>query len=134
MQPIPRAKIEDVKSSLDELLQKDLRTIAIHVGTNNSVIDSPQVIFGKFLSLKKEIQSVFPNSNVIISNLIKYTDNRQGNSVNEKVNQLLKNSKLHVINNDNTKEKHLGKRGLHLNTHGNVLLASNVLHAIRNPK
>ena len=134
MQPIPRAKIEDVKSNLDELLQKDLRTIAIHVGTNNSVIDSPQVIFGKFLSLKKEIQSVFPNSNVIISNLIKCTDNRQGNSVNEKVNQLLKNSKLHVINNDNTKEKHLGKRGLHLNTHGNVLLASNVLHAIRNPK
>ena len=53
--------------------------------------------------------------------------------MNESVNQQLKNSKLHLINN-NIKGKQLGKRGLHLNTHDNVLLASNVLHAIRNSK
>ena len=133
VQTIPGARIEDVESNLDELLHKDLRTMVIHVGTNNSVIDSLQVIFDKLLSVKKEIQSV-SNCNVIISNLIKRTDNHQANSVNEKVNQLLKNSKFHVTNDDNIMEKQLGKRGLHLNTHGNVLLASNVLHAIRNPK
>ena len=134
IQPIPGAKIEDVESNLDELLHEDPRTIVIHVFTNNSVIDLPQVIFDKLLSLKKEIQSVVPNCNVIISKLIKRTDNRQANSVNEKVNHLLKNPKLHVINNDNIKKKQLGKRGLHLHTHGNVLLANNVLHAIINPK
>ena len=53
--------------------------------------------------------------------------------MNESVNQQLKNSKLHLINN-NIKGKQLGKRGLHLNTHDNVLLASNVLNAIRNSK
>ena len=53
--------------------------------------------------------------------------------MNESVNQQLKNSKLHLINN-NIKGKQLGKRGLHLNTHDNVLLASNALHAIRNSK
>ena len=66
--------------------------------------------------------------------MIKRTDNRQTNNANEKVNQLLKNSKLHVINNDNIKEKQLGKRELHLNTHSNVLLTNNVLHAVGNPK
>ena len=65
--------------------------------------------------------------------MIKHTNNCQANSVNESVNQQLKNSKLHLINN-NIKGKQLGKRGLHLNTHDNVLLASNVLHAIRNSK
>ena len=53
----------------------------IHVDTNNSVIDSTQVIFDKLLSLKKEMQSVVPNYNVIISNFIRYTNNRQANSV-----------------------------------------------------
>ena len=99
----------------------------------NSVIDSPQVVFNKLMSLEKEIQSVVPNCNVIISNLIKRKDNRQANSINEKVNQPVKNSQLRVINIDTIKEKQLGKRGLHLNTHGNLLL-TNVLHAIRNPK
>ena len=65
--------------------------------------------------------------------MIKHTNNCQANSVNESVNQQLKNSKLHLINN-NIKGKQLGKRGLHLNTHDNVLLASNALHAIRNSK
>ena len=109
VKPIPGPKTEDAKSKLDELLRKDLRTIVIQVGTNNSVIESPQVIFDKLLSLMKEIQSVVPNCNAIISNLIKRTDNCQANSKNEEVNQLLKNSKLHAINNDNIKEKQLVK-------------------------
>ena len=82
VQPIPGAKKEDVESNLDELLHKDLRTIVIHIGTKNSVIDSPQVFFDKLLSLKKETQSVIPNSKVMLSNLIKRTCNRQASSVN----------------------------------------------------
>ena len=74
------------------------------------------------------------NHNGIISNLIKSTDNLQHSSINEKVNHQVKNSKLHVINNDNFKNKQLGKRGLNLNTRDNVFLASNVLHATENPE
>ena len=54
--------------------------------------------------------------------MIKRIDNRQASSMDHKVNQLLKNSKLRVINSNNVKEKQLGKREFHLNTHGNVLL------------
>ena len=74
------------------------------------------------------------NHNGIISNLIKSTDNLQHSSINEKVNHQVKNSKLHVINNDNFKNKQLGKRGLNLNTRDNVFVASNVLHATENPE
>ena len=74
------------------------------------------------------------NDNGIISNLIKSTDHLQPNSINEKVNQQVKNSKLHVINNDNFKNKQLGKRGLNLNIRDNVFVASNVLHATENPE
>ena len=66
------------------------------------------------------------NHNGIISNLIKSTDNLQPNSINEKVNQQVKNSKLHVINNDNFKNKQFGKKGPNLNTRNNEFVASNV--------
>ena len=78
------AKIEDLKSNSDELIHKDLRIIVINVSANNSITDSSQVIFDKLLPLKKEIQSVVANCNVIVSNLIKRTDNPQVNSVNKK--------------------------------------------------
>ena len=118
VQPMPGAKIEDVESNFDELLPKDLRITVIHIGTNNSVTDSSQVIFDKLLLLKKEIQSVVPNCTVIISNLIKQTeDNCQANSVNEKVNELLKNSKLHVINNDKSSTVFAYRRPRNTNKH-----------------
>ena len=37
-----------------------------------------------------------------------------------------------TVDNSNISEKHLGKRGLQLNQEGNTVLASNLLHAIRN--
>ena len=36
------------------------------------------------------------------------------------------------MDNKNIKEKHLGKRGLHLNAQANAILASKILSAIRN--
>ena len=66
------------------------------------------------------------NDNGIISNLIKSTDHLQPNSINEKVNQQVKNSKLHVINNDNFKNKQFGKKGPNLNTRNNEFVASNI--------
>ena len=39
---------------------------------------------------------------------------------------------IQTVDNSNISEKHLGKRGLHLNQEGNTVFASNLLHAIRN--
>ena len=39
---------------------------------------------------------------------------------------------IQTVDNSNISEKHLGKRGLHLNQEGNTVFASNLLHAIKN--
>ena len=100
------------------------------MGTNNPVSDSPEDIFSKLTSLVNTINCSLPECNIIISNLIKRTDNRKTNLKCEKVNTLLKPSNYGVLDNSNIKEKHLEKRSLHLNAQGNTILASNLLNAI----
>ena len=114
VQPLSGAKIEDLQANINELLHKDLEKIVLHAGTNNSTNDTPEDIFEKLKTLVGTIQSSLPECNVIVSNIIKRTDNQKANAVCEKVNRLLKSSSLCVLDNNNIKEKYLGKRGLHL--------------------
>ena len=108
------------------------RKVLLHVGTNNAVSDSPEDIFSKLIPLVDSISRSLPKCNVFISNLIKRIDNRKTNGVCEKVNTMLKGSNYLILDNSNIKEKHLRKRGLHLNAQGDAILASNFLNAIRN--
>ena len=87
-----------------------------------------KLIFSKLISLADTINCSLPKCNAIISSLIR----RKTNGVCEKVNALLKASKYRVLDNSNIKEKHLEKRGLHLNAQGNEVLASKLLIAVRN--
>ena len=132
VQPIPGATVEDIQENIIELLNEDLQTVIIHAGTNNSVTDSPQCIVDKLLTLKHTINSHLPKCQVIISSLIKRTDNSKAHSTNRNTNKLIKELNIQYIENENIEEKHLGKKGLHLNQEGNVLFARNLLHKIRN--
>ena len=40
MQPIFAAKIKDISNNLDELIHNDLKTVILHVDTNNVVEDT----------------------------------------------------------------------------------------------
>lgn len=91
-----------------------------------------KLIFSKLISLADTINCSLPKCNAIISSLIRRTNKRKTNGVCEKVNALLKASKYRVLDNSNIKEKHLEKRGLHLNAQGNEVLASKLLIAVRN--
>ena len=108
------AKIEELKDNLGDLLHKDLEKVLLHVETNNAVNNLPENIFSKLL-LADSINHFLPECNVIISNLKKRTDNQKTNGMCEKGNTLLKASNYRVLDISNVKEKHLGKRGLHLN-------------------
>ena len=108
------AKIEELKDNLGDLLHKDLEKVLLHVETNNAVNNLPENIFSKLL-LADSINYFLPECNVIISNLKKRTDNQKTNGMCEKGNTLLKASNYRVLDISNVKEKHLGKRGLHLN-------------------
>ena len=69
------------------------------MGTNNAVIDSSEDICSKLISLVDTINCSLPKCNVVISSLIKRTDNRKTNGVCEKVNTLLKASNYRVLEN-----------------------------------
>ena len=131
VQPIPGGDIDDIRSNFDELLHKDLQKIIVHIGANNAVKDSAEDIFNNIILLKNNIEELLPNCEVFLSSLVKRTDDVKANNVAREVNYLLKASKMKLVINDNITEEHLGKRGLHLNQSGNVLLASNMLNAIR---
>ena len=131
VQPTSGGKIEDIRPNLNDLLHADLQHIILHIGTNNAVTETPTEIFNKLLSLKEEIVEKLPSCNIIISNPTKRTDNVTAHKTNEEVIRLIKSTDINFIENGNIKEKHLGKRGLHLNARGNSMLAGNLLNAIR---
>ena len=131
VQPISGAKIKDISNNLDELIHNDLKTIIMHVGTNNAVEDTPEDIYNDLISLKLKIEDKIPSCQVVVSCLIKRSDNVKANKTAEKVNSFTKLAKLKFIDNGNITDKHLGRRGLHLNRNGNIIFAKNLLNAIR---
>ena len=120
------------QQNLKDLLHEDLETVIIHAGTNNATTDTPQMIVDKLITLKQNIEGSLPKYRVIISKLIVRTDNTKANTTIRKTNRLTKDLQIQTVDNSNISEKHLGKRGLHLNQEGNTVFAGNLLHAIRN--
>ena len=131
MQPISGAKIKNISNNLDELIQNYLKTIILHVGTNNAVEDAPEDIYNDLISLKAKIEDKIPSCQVVISCLIRRSDNVKVNKTAEKVNSFIKLAKLKCIDNGNITDKHLGRRGFHLNHNGNIIFAKIFLNAIR---
>ena len=78
-----------------------------------------------------KIEDKIPSCQVVISCLIRRSDNVKANKTAEKVNNFIKLAKLKFIDNGNITDKHLGRRGLHLNHNGNIIFAKNLLNAIR---
>ena len=83
VQPISGAKIKDISNNLDELIHNDLKTIILHVGTNNTVEDTPEDIYSNLISLKTKIKDKIPNCQVLISCLIRRSDNVKANKTAE---------------------------------------------------
>ena len=75
MEPISEAKIKDISNNLDELIHNDLKTIIMHVCTNNAVEDTPEDIYNDLISLKLKIEDKIPSCQVVVSCLIKRSDN-----------------------------------------------------------
>ena len=103
----------------------------MHVVTNNAVEDTPEDIYKDLISLKAKIEDKIPSCQIVISCLIRRSDNVKANKTAEKVNSFIKLAKLNFIDNVNITDKHLGRRGLHLNHNGNTIFAKNLLNAIR---
>ena len=75
MQPISGARFKDISNNLDELIHNDLKTIIMHVCTNNAVEDTPEDIYNDLISLKAKIEDKIPSCQVVTSCPIRSSDN-----------------------------------------------------------
>ena len=107
MQPISGAKIKYISNNLDGLIHNDLKTIILHVGTKNSVEDTLEDIYNDLISLITRIEDKISKCQVLISYQVLI-------SIMSKPTKQQKKSKF--IDTCNITDKHLGRRGLHLNS------------------
>ena len=77
------------------------------------------------------IESILPNVTIILSQPIIRTDNQRVNNILKIYICKLNLLNIHILDNSNIQEEHLGKKGLHLNKRGTGKLALNIMSLIR---
>ena len=126
------SSIEDMHSYITPLLRKEPDYILLHVGGNDCASQkTSDEIICDLLELKTFIESKLPNCVIIISTLTERIDKRQAGVISKNVNAKLKLLDIHLLNNDNIKQEHLGKKGLHLNKFGTCRIAMNIISLIK---
>ena len=134
----PGATVEDMFYHITPHLRKHPSNIICHIGTNNAVYDSPEMIMSKLIRLKEFILSKLPNCKLYFSSPIIRRDKTRTNAVKvvEEVISKMFLLDTPLVNNSNIGEDELGKRGLHLNGRGTGKLAVNfinILKSLQNP-
>ena len=127
----PGATISDMFDYLKPLFKNNPESVIIHIGTNDSTKSSSRELLDKMLELKSFISSNLPTSKVIISSPVLRTDNGKAMLTLKNLNKLMKELKINIIDNDNIKEQHLGRKGLHLNSKGTSRLAMNFIEMLK---
>ena len=125
------ATIDHMKDFLKPDLKQSPTNIILHVGTNNSINDSSNVILNKLSSPKNFIHTELPESNVTLSNIIDRSDNGIARSKISNFYKRLNSLKTDTIDNCNISSEHLNGSGLHLNRHGKGKLAMNLIKKLR---
>ena len=103
----------------------------VYVGTNDAPSITSREIQHNSLKLKSFVKEKLPQCKVWLSTPSLRTDNGEATlTVSQLVNHLL-NLNIAVICNRNIKNRHLSRKGLHLNDTGSKLLARNFLEKIK---
>ena len=127
----PGATTEDMADYLRSLLRNNPSSLIIHIDTNNLKNDGMYTLRNKLLDLKDSIEEQFSNTEVMLSTLTKRTDDPILEQKVNKVNGLLLDSSLDVVNNNNISHFHLNRSKLHLKYAGTALIAKNFIDKIR---
>ena len=92
---------------------------------SNNVLD-------KILSLKLCVKKSFPESTIIISNIIDRLDNGEAALSAKRLNEHLCSLEVEIIDYSNIGKESLGKKGLHLNSRGSGKLTKSCIKKIKN--
>ena len=123
----PGANIKDMYSYLIPLIEKKPKHVILHVSTNDAINKSSDELTNELLHLKQHIERSLPESVIIISYPTIRVDKIEAKKTLIKLRENLSILNINVIENDNIKEEHLGKGGLHLNAKGSGRLAMNYI-------
>ena len=126
------ATVENLHSHLVPLLQKQPKTIIIHIGTNNCINETSEAIMFRIDELVKFVKRKLPQCTVIMSTPTIRLDLAKATLTTKRLSEKIKISQHQTIVNDNITKEHLGLKGLHLNSRGTVQLAKNFLDTLKN--
>ena len=105
--------------------------LIIHAGTNDAVKFTSRNILNKLLQLKLFIQEKLPDAEIIVSTPTLRSDNGKAALTIRQLTNHLINLKIDILDNRNITDKHLSKRGLHLNQSGSNLLTENIISKLQ---
>lgn len=123
--------IECIYSHIPEVIKRNPKYLVLHIGTNNSKEMTSDEVLCQLTKLKKFIEMVLPNTTVIISQPTVRTDDSRANQIIINLNTKLRRTNYILMDNSNIQASHLGKRGLHFNSHGTKLMAININYLLR---
>lgn len=127
----PGARLDDFFRYLPPLLDKCPSHIILHGGTNDAPHWTSNVIADKMLKIISFVKSILPMCDIIISYPVLRMDEAKASLTVRKLRSDLNALCLPCITHDNITEKHLGKKGFHLNARGLGRIALNILACIR---
>ena len=100
------------------------------MGTNNSSSETSFQIYDKLLNLVPFVKENNPNCHVVLSSPIDRLDDGKA-AHTKRLNSLLSESSIDIIDNSNIGHSFLGVHGLHLNEHGVGKLVLNFVKKVR---
>lgn len=105
--------------------------IIINVGTNDCAKKTSDEVLKELFDVKVYIQKVLPSCKIWFSLPLVRTDNKTANAIIRNLNvKMMKRSDM-LLDNSNINERHLSRKGLHLNDHGTKLMAKNIISHIK---
>ena len=117
-------------TNVKPVLPHNLKHIILHVGTNNALTLPPNLILDKTLESKIKIEETNKDCKVtILTSTYRFDNRKPGNTVSELANMLI-NLNVSIVNNI-VRRKHLGYKGVHLNSYGSSRLAMNLISIIK---
>ena len=111
------------------LLRKRPTEVIVHIATNDASqgTSSADSVLNTILNLKKRIEELVPECEVIVSTPVRRFDNKTASNIIDLVNKKLPGLGLNIIKNSNIGSSDIGRRGLHLDDRGDKKVANNII-------
>ena len=128
-------KLQDIQIAEENLPPQGFKSVLIHAGTNNLPVtaDGPNTLAKHLEELGSSLEKR-ENCKVIISSIIAREDadyDAKLIAANAEIRTVCRNNKWVYVDNENIDSSCLNTSGLHLNTKGDSMLASNLIRSLR---